>query len=97
MIEVVTPVWNGKEIIASPVKGTVAEIKTATGESVYEQQPLLTILLENGALKEIVSGMDGLVNRLNIQSGDKIVRGEVLVFLEADENIKHAEKGVNTH
>lgn len=89
MIDLITPCWDGKEIIVSPIEGTIEEIKTASGAKIYEQQPLLTIRKENGKLEEILAGMDGLIDKLNIQTGDEIVRGEVLVFLEANVDVQY--------
>src|SRR5690625_4854202 len=82
--QIVTPCWDGMEIVQSPVNGTVEEIQVQPGDRVHDYRSLLAIRKENGALKKVFAGINGMVDDVNVKIGDKIVPGEVLVFINED-------------
>ncbi|AXI07760.1 hypothetical protein CV093_01705 [Oceanobacillus sp. 143] len=82
--EVITPCWDGKEIVTTPINGTIEEIHVQSGENISECQPLLSIKAENGRLKEILVELRGTIDRFTVKIGDRVVPGDVLVFINED-------------
>jgi len=82
--EVITTRWDRKEIVPSPVKGVIEEIKVKPEERIDESHTLLTIKKENDGLLDILAGIRGLIHKVNAQVGDTVVIGDVLVFIKED-------------
>ncbi len=76
--------WGYGQIITSPVKGSVESIKVESGQKVREQQLLVMIQEKRGNVKQILTGSSGIVETLTVKVGDKVVRGDVLLFIKED-------------
>lgn len=74
--------WGDGQIITSPVKGSVECIKVESGEKVRQQQLIVMIREERGNIKQIMTGANGIVDTLTVKVGDKVVRGDVLLFIK---------------
>lgn len=82
--EVLPRHWGNDQIITSPVNGSVESIKVESGERVREQQSLVIIRIEQGNAEQIMTGTSGIIDALNVKVGDKVVRGDVLLFIKED-------------
>ncbi|PAV28637.1 hypothetical protein CIL05_15185 [Virgibacillus profundi] len=76
--------WGYGQIITSPIKGRVESINVESVEKVREQQLLVMIRAEQGDVKQILIGISGIVEKLTVKVGDKVVRGDVLLFIKED-------------
>lgn len=76
--------WGYGQIITSPVKGSVESIKVESGQIVCEQQLLVMIREKQSNVKQILTGTSGIVETLTVKVGDKVVRGDVLLFIKED-------------
>lgn len=71
----------GAGTVASPIAGTVVEVKCSVGDSVAKDQPLLVI----DAMKmhtTIASPLAGKVAKVNVAAGDSVRENEALVEIE---------------
>lgn len=76
--------WGFGQIITSPIKGNVESLKVEPGEKVRDQQLIVMIRDEQGKIKYIHTGTSGIVETLTVKVGDKVVRGDVLLFIKED-------------
>lgn len=76
--------WGYRQIITSPIKGTVENIMVESGEKIRGQQMLVIIREDHGNAKQILTGVDGMVETLAVNVGDKVVRGDVVIFIKED-------------
>ncbi|OZU87596.1 hypothetical protein CIL03_16025 [Virgibacillus indicus] len=74
--------WGNGQIITSPVKGSVVCIRVETGGKVLEQELIVMIREERGNVKQILTGTNGIVDKVSVKVGDKVVRGDVLLFIK---------------
>ncbi|UJL46030.1 hypothetical protein KFZ58_16955 [Virgibacillus sp. NKC19-16] len=77
--------WGYGHIITSPVKGSVESIKVELGEKVRGQQLLAIIQDEQRNIKRILFGTTGVIETVAVKAGDKVVRGDVLLYIKEDE------------
>lgn len=76
-----TSTASSSGIVASPIAGTVVEVKCKSGDAVQKDQPLLVI----DAMKmhtTIASPLAGMVARVNVAAGDAVRENQSLVEIE---------------
>lgn len=67
--------------LRSPLPGTILAIKVKVGEAVKEGQPL-AILEAMKMENEILSEHDGTVTDINVEKGDNVLEGAVIVSIK---------------
>ena len=65
----------------------VIEVLVSNGQSVLKNDPLITIESDKSSV-EIPSSFEGKVKSVNIEVGDKVSEGDVILILENSEEIK---------
>ena len=59
----------------------VIEVLVSNGQSVYKNDPLITIESDKSSV-EIPTSFEGKVKTLNIKVGDKVSEGDIILILE---------------
>ncbi|HEY5587267.1 MAG TPA: biotin/lipoyl-containing protein [Ruminiclostridium sp.] len=71
---------NNSGDVSAPMPGTILKVKVAIGEVIKKGQVLL-ILEAMKMENEIVSPADGKVTLLNVEAGQSVTAGEVMVSI----------------
>lgn len=82
--DVMTKTWGNKEIVTSPFYGVIKKIMTRAKNRIYEWEPLFTIQTDEGTLVQISVGIGGIIDKLFVKEGDRVIPGAVLAYIDED-------------
>lgn len=72
------------EMIVSPCHGVIEKVSIHENERIYEWESLFTIKTAEGEFEEVRVGLSGIINSLEIDTGDEVLPGMVLAFVKED-------------
>lgn len=72
------------EMIISPYHGVVRRIYIRENVKVDQWEPLFAIETTGGNFRQIRVGLSGMIDSLEVETGDKVVPGMVLAYLSED-------------
>ncbi|MEH6932030.1 hypothetical protein [Bacillus sp. JJ783] len=72
------------DIITSPCYGIIEKVSINKDSRIYEWEPLFSIKDMNGKLEVIKMGCSGEVQSLEVETGDKVIPGMVLAYIQED-------------
>lgn len=72
---------SGGSVIKSPLPGVILDLKVAVGDTIKTGQRLL-ILEAMKMENNIDSDRDGVIKAINVNKGDSVLEGDVLITIE---------------
>lgn len=72
------------DVILSPCFGKVEKITVKNAERIYEWDALFIIKADAGTVEEVLTGVSGKIESLEVQVGDYVIPGMVLAYIKED-------------